>query len=511
MSSTKHKNISSADGDDGKKPKNKWYQSEKLKKAAIPLTILVILFLIPVPTGMQPQSWHFFALFVAMIVGMIVEPLPATAISFISLVIAITFGNHLLLFSPAEMAQEGFSTVEASLKWGLASFSSGTVWIIFAAFMFALGYEITGLGRRIALLIVKLLGKNTLALGYGIVIIDVLLGPFTPSNTARTGGTVFPVIKNLPPLFDSHPNEKSARDIGSYLMWMMIIGTSISSMLFLTAAAPNILAVDLIHKSFPEVAITWSNWFLAALPVGIILLIISPYLSYILYKPRITHSKEVSIWAGTELKGMGKLTHKEIILLVLVVLSVIGWIAGEAYLNPTTVALIALSLMLIFGVLKWTDVVKYDQAWGTLVNLATLVAMASGLKKSGFIDWFAEFISHHLGGLNPFIATIALILLFYFSHYLFASLTAHVTTMLPVLLAIASAFPGLNILILCYLMVLSLGIMCVLTPYATGPAIIVYASGYIKSSDYWRLGAIFGVIFITILLCVGWPIISIFN
>ena len=73
------------------------------------------------------------------------------------------------------------------------------IWRIY----FALGYEVSGLGRRIALFLVKFMGKRTLTLGYAIVIIDILLAPFTPSNTARTGGTVFPVIKNLPPLFKS--------------------------------------------------------------------------------------------------------------------------------------------------------------------------------------------------------------------------------------------------------------------------------------------------------------------
>lgn len=65
------------------------------------------------------------------------------------------------------------------------------IWRIY----FALGYEVSGLGRRIALFLVKFMGKRTLTLGYAIVIIDILLAPFTPSNTARTGGTVFRSLK----------------------------------------------------------------------------------------------------------------------------------------------------------------------------------------------------------------------------------------------------------------------------------------------------------------------------
>jgi L-tartrate/succinate antiporter len=73
--------------------------------------------------------------------------------------------------------------------------------------MFALGYEKTGLGRRIALLLVKAMGRKTLTLGYAVAIADTLLAPFTPSNTARSGGTIYPVIRNLPALYDSKPTH----------------------------------------------------------------------------------------------------------------------------------------------------------------------------------------------------------------------------------------------------------------------------------------------------------------
>lgn len=187
---------------------------------------------------------------------------------------------------------------------GLAGFSSTTVWLVFGAFIFALGYEVTGLGRRIALFLVKFMGKRTLTLGYAIVIIDILLAPFTPSNTARTGGTVFPVIKNLPPLFKSFPNDPSARRIGGYLMWMMVISTSLSSSMFVTGAAPNVLGLEFVSK-IAGVQISWLQWFLSFLPVGIILLIVAPWLSYVLYKPEVTHSAEVAALGWRRVKKHG--------------------------------------------------------------------------------------------------------------------------------------------------------------------------------------------------------------
>ena len=269
---------------------------DKIWKLLAPLVVMGVMFLIPVPDGMPPQAWHYFAVFVAMIVGMILEPIPATAISFIAVTICV-IGSNYLQFDASELADPAFKAGKQALKWGLAGFSSTTVWLVFGAFIFALGYEVTGLGRRIALFLVKFMGKRTLTLGYAIVIIDILLAPFTPSNTARTGGTVFPVIKNLPPLFKSFPNDPSARRIGGYLMWMMVISTSLSSSMFVTGAAPNVLGLEFVNK-IAGIQISWLQWFLSFLPVGIILLIVAPWLSYVLYKPEVTHSAEVAAWAG---------------------------------------------------------------------------------------------------------------------------------------------------------------------------------------------------------------------
>ena len=479
---------------------------EKIWKAIAPLAVLAILLLIPVPDGMPPQAWHYFAIFVAMIVGMILEPIPATAISFIAVTVSVLSANW-VLFGAQELAEPGFKAGKEALKWGLAGFSSTTVWLVFGAFIFALGYEATGLGRRIALFLVKFMGKRTLTLGYAVVIIDILLAPFTPSNTARTGGTVFPVVKNLPPLFDSFPNDPSSRRIGGYLMWMMVVGTSISSSMFVTGAAPNVLGIEFVGK-IAGVHISWMQWFLAFLPVGLLLLIIAPLISYYLYKPGVTHSSEVAAWADTALGEMGKLTRKEYTLIGLVLLSLCLWVFGGKMLDATAVCLLAVSLMLALHVVSWKEITKYSSAWNTLVNLATLVVMANGLTRSGFIDWFAQTMSTHLDGFSPNMTVVALVLVFYFAHYLFVSLSAHTATMLPVILAVGKGLPGVPMEQLSMLLVLSIGIMGVLTPYATGPGVIIYGCGYVKSKDYWRLGGILGVVYIAALLLIGWPIMS---
>jgi len=478
-------------------------------RALAPLLVALAIALLPPPQGLAPYAWYYFAVFAGVIVGLMLEPLPGGAVGLIG-VTAVTVLARYVLFSPAELAKPGFSPYNAALTWALSGFSNSTVWLIFGAFMFALGYEKTGLGRRISLLLVRLMGRRTLTLGYAVSVADTILAPFTPSNTARSGGTIYPVIRNLPALYDSKPNDPSSRRIGSYIMWVAIATTCVTSSMFLTGLAPNLLAIELVSKT-AKVSLTWTEWFVAFAPVAIVLLILIPVVTYWIYPPVVKAGGEVPAWAATELKKMGAFSRREMLLAGLVILALALWIFGGDFINATTVALVVVSLMLVLGVVSWDDIVKNSPAWNTLAWFATLVALADGLSKVGFVKWFADSIAAHMTGFSPLAATILLVLVFYFTHYLFASVTAHVTALLPVMLGVGSTIPGVNMTQYSLLLCLTLGIMGILTPFATGPSPVYYGSGYLPSKDYWRLGAIFGLLFIAVMLLITLPWIALLS
>ena len=90
-----------------------------------PLIVLALLWFIPAPEGLSANAWHFLAVFLAVVVGLIIEPVPAALVGFtgISFVAAIgLMGN-----------------AKESITWALSGFSNSVIWLIFAAFMFALG------------------------------------------------------------------------------------------------------------------------------------------------------------------------------------------------------------------------------------------------------------------------------------------------------------------------------------------------------------------------------------
>ena len=472
-------------------------------KALAPVVVAIVVALIPAPAGLPQHAWYYFAIFVGVIVGLMFEPLPGGAIGLIGVALVAVLSEY-VFFSPDQLAKAGFNAPRAALSWALSGFANTTVWLIFGAFMFALGYEKTGLGRRIALLLVRAMGRKTLTLGYAVTIADLALAPFTPSNTARSGGTIYPVIRNLPALYDSKPNDPSMRRMGSYLMWVAIAATCVTSSMFLTALAPNLLATELVRKT-ANIEIEWVDWFMYFAPVGILLLALVPLLVYWIYPPEVKEGAEVPAWAAKELQKMGPLTRREIVLGILVVIALALWIFGGDIMEATTAAIAVIALMLVLKVVTWDDITANKAAWNTLAWFATLVALADGLSRVGFVKWFAEAVAGQLSGVAPWVAVAALLFINFFGHYLFASVTAHVTAMIPVLLAVASTIPGVNMHTLALGLCLQLGIMGIITPFATGPSPVYYGSGYLPAADYWRLGAIFGLIFFAAFLAIGVP------
>ena len=460
-------------------------------RAAVPLAVGLAIALAPVPHGLAPNAWRYFALFAAVMVGIVTEPIPAAALGLVGVVVA----SALRLVYP--------STSQSAL-WALSGFANGTVWLVFAAFVFSLGYSKTGLGKRIALLLIRALGKRTLGLGYAVAAADLALAPFMPSNTARSGGTIFPIIRNIPELYGSLPNDERARKIGAYLMYTALAVTCVTSSMFMTAIAPNVLAADLALRTI-HVVLSWTDWFRGFAPVGFFLLAIVPALLYKIYPPEIREAPAAPRWAAEELRAMGPVTRKELILLALVLLALILWIAGAKYIDATMAAMLVVVLMVILRVVTWNDILADAQAWNVLVWFATLVTLAGGLAETKFVDWMAQSLAPALSHHGAVVAAVLLLGAFFLLHYLFASVTAHVSALFQVFLVVAITIPGMSKVTWALLLSYPLGLMGILTPYGTGPSPIYYGCGYIKGKDFWILGFLLGLLFFAAYILIELP------
>ena len=287
-------------------------------------------------------------------------------------------------------------------------------------------------------------------------------------------------------------------------MYTALAVTCVTSSMFVTALAPNVLAADLALRTI-HVRLSWTDWFRGFAPTGFLLLAIVPALLYKIYPPETREAPEAPRWAAAELHSMGAVTRKELTLLALVLLALILWIGGAKYIDPTMAAILVVTLMVILQVVSWNEILANAQAWNVLVWFATLVTLAGGLADTKFVDWVAKSLAPILSHRSAIAAAVLLIGAYFLLHYLFASITAHVSALFQVFLVVAVTIPGISALTWALLLSYPLGLMGILTPYGTGPSPIYYGSGYIKSKDFWILGFLLGALFFAAFILIELP------
>lgn len=489
MSDTEKRAVPTAQPNDG-------LDRGAVLKAALPIAIGLVIWFLPVPDvagpdGEQlvaPEGMHMLGIFVGTIVGLITRPLPTAAVSVIGLSVAMITDTMPLSGSPAP---------------ALAGFSNTTVWLIVAAYFISEGFLLTGLGRRIALLFVRRLGKSSLGLAYGMAATDLILAPATPSNTARAGGVIYPIVRSLSLLEDSAPDDDSRKRLGAYLMMSTVLVNTITSAMFITAMAGNPVAVDAAAALDPPIDLSWGQWAIAAAVPGIVSLIAVPWLLYRLYPPGLKHTPQAPEHAREELAELGAVTRPEWIMVMTFVLLLALWVLGDTLdINATATAFVGVSTLLVTKVLSWKDMAANSSAWQTLIFFGVLVGMASYLNTLGVIPWIGQEMSQLVEGWGWVPAFALLAVAYFYVHYLFASNTAQITAMYAVFLStavVAGAPPIFAALVLGFLGNLFGG----LTHYASGPSAVIAGSGYVPPSEWIRTALIMSIPVLVIWATVG--------
>jgi DASS family divalent anion:Na+ symporter len=446
--------------------------------------------LIPPPAEITPQSWRLLAIFVATIIGLIAQPLP---------------GGAIVLLGVAALALLGVMPVDQAL----AGYADPVVWLVLAAFFMSRGMIKTGLGKRIAFLFIRAIGRRSLGLGYALVITDMLLATFIPSNAARSGGIIFPIAKSLAEAYDSKPGPTASR-LGSFLMILIYQCEVVICAMFLTGQASNPIIAKFALQA-TGIELSYSRWAVGAIVPGLVSLIVIPLLLYRIFPPEIKRTPAAAAFAAKELARMGPMTKQERLMLLVFGLVASLWMTSALHeIHYTTVALIGISVLLLSGVLTWEDALTERAAWDVFIWYGGLVRMAGALSETGITKRFADAAAGFTSGWNWWAALAILLLLYFYAHYGFASITAHSTAMYtPFLLVIiaAGAPPYVAVLLLAYCSNLMAG----LTHYGTTPAPIYFGAGYLKQHTWWRLGLIASIPNILIWVAVGcawWKILG---
>ncbi len=456
----------------------------------IPILVGLIIWFMPQPEALSPQGWHTLAIFIATIIAIILKPLPIGAIAIISL--SITTITHTL-------------TIGQALEY----YSNDLIWLILIAFFISRAFMKTQLGTRIAYHLVSLFGRSSLGLSYSFIMSEFLLAPAIPSITARTGGIIYPIATSLSSALDSKPNHLSAKKLGSFLTLVCFQGSVITSAMFLTAMAANPVVARLAGDT--GINLTWTTWAIAGIVPGIISLIFVPYLIYKIAPPEIKHLPDAKEFAKAKLQEMGPMKRQEWIMLFVFILLLVLWILGNKLgISSATTALLGVTILLLTKVLTFSDLLEEKSGWETFVWFGALLTLAGYLNKFGVINYLSEHMSTAVEALNWPIALVLLALIYFYTHYIFASCMAHVTAMFSAFLSIAiilGAPPYIAALILAFFSNLFGG----LTHYGIGSAPVLFGFGYVNLKEWWRVGLIVSFANILIWFFIGgfwWKILG---
>ena len=459
-------------------------------KKVYPIIAGLILWFFEPPSGLDEKGYQIFVVFISVIISLLVRAFPMA----VSVLAGLSFSVMVGLIS---------------LKEALKGYSDSTTWLVVIAFLIAGVVIDTGLGKRISLLCIHALGKSMTGLGYAICSAELILGPLVPSNTARGGGILAPIVDSMSRTLGSMPN-KSPDKAGQYLHLVGAHANLITAAMFLTGMAANPLISKMGLDVF-QIEFNWYTWALGSIVPGVLGLLGLPILLKYLSPPTIKSIQPIRDKIKKDIKVLGPWTFQEITTALTLGIMLLLWSTKPLHgWGTTTVALFGLLTILVLNAISWEEMAKNHKAWDTLIWLGGLLTLATSLKNLGFISWFAEMIQQSLTEYSPIFIFLMLALIYFYSMYFFSMLTAHIVAMAGAIFIVAKGV-DLNPLLIVGVFAYFSNLCGCLTNYSTGPVIIYFGNGYLLPISWFKIGFLVSIYHIIIWLGAGsiwWRIIG---
>ena len=451
-------------------------------KEIIPIALTALLWAIGTPDGLDEDAYHLFIVFLAVIVSLMIRVIPLA----VSVLTGLAFAVLVRIFP---------------LKSALSGYGDSTTWLVVIAFLISGAVIDTGLGRRISLICIAALGKSITGLGYAICLAELILGPVVPSNTARGGGILAPIVDSISRALGSLPNEKPEK-AGQYLHLVGAHSNLITAAMFLTGMAANPLVAKAAMDIY-EIQFDWFSWAKGSIIPGLVGLMGLPIFIRFLSPPSTVSIESVREKIEQEIFSLGPWSSREIATASILGMMLLLWSTKPIHgWGTTTVALLGLIGLLLSKTMTWDQLVRNHKAWDTLIWLGGLLALANGLKDVGFIGWFGDMIKESLIDYSPIILLLCLALIYFYSMYLFSMLTAHIAALAGTIFLVTSGLdlnPFLVIGVIAYFS----NLCGCLTNYSTGPVIIYFGNGYVRSLSWFKIGFLVSFYHLAIWLGIG--------
>ena len=461
--------------------------SQSVKLAGVFL-LGIILWFVPHPAGLTDQAWHIFVAFITAILAIIIN---ATSILAASL-----FATAAVVFTKSLEPAKAY-----------AGFSQGFIILILVAFLISNVVVRTGLGKRIALNMIKLFGKSSLGLGYSLMATDMILAPAFPSNTARSG-VLYPIALSLAVDSGSSPEDGTQKKLGNYLMMVSMAGLSISSGMWITAMAANLAGVEMAKAL--GVNISYQGWFFYALVPSLAGFMILPWFLYKICAPEMKTTPQAPVLAKQMLKELGPMSGLEKLTALVFLGMVFCWafadnlnkLFSSVLVERTAVAFLGLAILLVAKAFTDEDLKKQGVALVTFIWFSLLYALSTGLNSSGFMTYMGKILTNYVAGMPWMWVYVILVVGYVLIHYLFVSQTAQMMALFSVFLTVGIA-SGVNPTLLAMMLLLATNFNSVITPQGSSANVLFVGSGYLTTSEIYWYGALVTLLNTVLFLTLG--------
>jgi DASS family divalent anion:Na+ symporter len=447
------------------------------------LLLVAALWWTPPPHDVTLQAWRLFAVFTSAIFSVVVGALSILTASVLAVAASVLTG----LLRPDD---------------AYAGFANGTILLIVVAFLVASAVVKCGLGARGGHWLVSHFGRSTLGLSYSIFLLDAVIAPAFPSNTARSG-VLYPLAFSLADAAGARPNQGDRRRLGAFLMYSGIASLSVSSALWLTAMAANPLGTAIAHDAGVEIG--FARWFLGASVPTFCAIALLPAVLYMIIRPEVRRTPDAPAAAREKLAALGPLSRDEwIVLLVFAGMVVLWAVAATLGLDSTAIAFLGLGILLATGVMTLDDIGRQGDVLATFIWFAVLFTLSSQLNALGFMGFLGRRLAAALSGFASPTAGLILVVGYVMLHYLFVSQTAHLLALFGVFLEVGIKL-GVNPAVLAFQLLFATNYFSLITPQGSSANLLFAGSGYLSQGDLYRLGAITTAISFLIYAVVATP------
>lgn len=404
------------------------------------LAALLLVLALPTPEGLSTAGHRMLAVLLFAVVVWVSESV-SYEVSCIGIVALIAL---LVGFSPqvkldaakAFIAQDPAQLITTSKAMGmaLAGFASPAWALVAGATFLAAAMSHTGLDRRIALLILDIVGTSTRRILLGVIAVTIVLSLLVPSATARVA-CIVPIMSGIVAAYGVDKRSRIA--VGIFIM--VAQATSVWNVAIQTAAAQNLLTIGFMQTHIGQ-QVSWFDWLIAGGPWSITMSAVL-YFTVLKFMPpeadEIPGGKQA---IAHELQALGPMPGNQLRLLLTMLALLFFWATGGGLLHridTTTVTAVGLTLLLLpgIGVIHWKEVQK-RAPWGTILVFGVGISLGTALLNTGAGRWLGDWVVRAAGlqSLSPFMIFAILAAFLILIHLGFASATAMASLFMPIMI-----------------------------------------------------------------------------